>query len=358
MIDKQKVRKIAVVKLCCFGDIVFVTPLIKNLRFNFPAAEITLISTGWIENIIKFLPDIDRNITFEYPDDSSILKKISYGINFIKTLRKEKFDMAVLGHRTSYFGLALFLAKIKYRLGFNTTRFINYKANFLENTHEAKRYLEILKNFGLEIKYENTELKLPKLHKSDSEKFTIGIFPFGGVNPGTQMEIKRWELIKYIHLINKINENFKDIKVLLFEGITKDEKFENITIPSNVIITQINIAHIANCNIFISGDTGPLHIASALGISTLGIFGPTNPEQFAPINYTEEKRKILHRYIWKKLYCSPCYTPKTAIDKKNKKYWRGNNFICYRETNECIKSIEVEEVFFELKKIIEFLRLK
>ena len=107
---------------------------------------------------------------------------------------------------------------------------------------------------------------------------------------------------------------------------------------------------ISVCNYFISGDTGPLHIAAAFGVSTLSLFGPSDPRLVAPENSDESKAK--HMYIWSHPECSPCYTPETAINKKHSMYWKGNNFICWTGTNECIKNISIEEVFNELKYML------
>lgn len=359
MIEKDKVKKIAVIKLCCFGDITMITPVIKNLKYNFPNAEIVLISSDWVRNIINLIPSIDRYIIFNpfFIDNYFLFKKIISALRLIKILRKENFDLAFLAHRTSYLGAILFLAGVKYRLGFSTTKFINYKAPYKEELHETKKYLEILLNSNLKVKYEKPELIKPKLYDTKKEKLTIGIYPFGGVNPGTVMEIKRWGLDNYIQLINLISKNY-DTDIIIWEGKTEGEKLPKLKLPENVLIKEIDNNTISLCNILIGGDTGTLHIAAAMGISTLGIFGPTNPEYFSPINYRDANDNCLHIYIWKRIECSPCYTPTTAIDRNNKKYWIGNNFICYKGTNECIKSITVEEVFSELKKIVEFLRLK
>ncbi|MCX7833767.1 MAG: glycosyltransferase family 9 protein [Ignavibacteria bacterium] len=359
MINKERVKKIAIVKLCCLGDIVFITPTVKNLKYNFPESEIVLIVSDWVKDVASLIPSTDRFIIYNPPArDSSLIKKLIDAIKLIRMLRKEKFDLAFLGHRTSYLGFIIFLGGIKYRLGFNKTKFINHGAEFIENLHETKRYLKILESNNLIIQYENTELLRLSKEKSENGKLILGIYPFGGVNPGTKMEIKRWELNKYFELRELLNKDFPDIEITFFEGKTESEKLTDYKNIKGLVIKNIDLKLLSNCDIFLSGDTGVLHIAAAMGISTLGIFGPSSPECVAPMNYEDSEKRSLNLYIWKKIECSPCYTPSTAIDRKNKKYWRENNFICYKGTNECIKSITVEEVFFELKKIIDFLRLK
>jgi len=65
---------------------------------------------------------------------------------------------------------------------------------------------------------------------------------------------------------------------------------------------------------------------------------------------------VKHEIIWKKPYCAPCYTSKTAFDRKNPKYWNDNHFICYVGTHECIKSISVDEIKNKLDKMIAELK--
>ena len=119
---------------------------------------------------------------------------------------------------------------------------------------------------------------------------------------------------------------------------------------SNVTVENINLDLISICKIFVSGDTGPLHIASAFGVNTISLFGPSDPRLVAPVTKNVDDSENI--YIWKKPECSPCYTPETAIDMSNSKYWRGNKFICYMGEHVCMKSITVEEVFNAISKII------
>jgi ADP-heptose:LPS heptosyltransferase len=166
------------------------------------------------------------------------------------------------------------------------------------------------------------------------------------------MNIKKWETEKFFALIKLLNKKYPDYKVLVFEGILEHEK---IKIPSELktIKTIINNDVLSRCDIFISADTGSLHIAAAFGVSTVSIFGPSNPELLSPVNVKGSGSK--HNIVWNKLPCSPCYTPATAVDKKNSKYWKGSSFICHLGTIECMKSIKPNSVFKAVEDIIRFL---
>ena len=355
MINKNEIKKILIFKLCCLGDIIFITPAVLNLKYNFPDAKIYYILSPWLKNLYNYLPHNDGIIEFLPPENENIFVKITSAFKLLLKLRREKFNLVLLGHRTNIFGMILALCGIKYRLGFSSTRFINYPAEYDENKHEILKYLDVIKSANLPVKYEfpklvSVENKIPVKEKYGLplNKKIIGIFPFGGINPGTVMPIKRWNFGRYKELADKLIGEFTDIQLIFFPGSESDEKFEKDILNEHVLIKDINNDIISACDLIIAGDTGTIHIASGFGVSTISLFGPSSPELLAPKSTPGTR----HISIWKKPFCSPCYTPVTSIDKSNKKYWKGNNFICHTGTVECMKNIEVEEVFIKVKEII------
>jgi len=353
----KNVKKILIFKLCCLGDVVFMTPAISSLKKNFPDASFTFVHSPWIKNIMNYVKEIDDTIEIDLYSKKNILFKLSDVIKLIFTLRRKKFDLVFLGHRNNMFGIILFLAGIRYRLGFKNTVFINKPAVFDDIIKESKRYLKILSENNLRINTENTHLEKPNNREEiknslniTGKNFVIGVFPFGGINPGTGMDIKRWGEEKYSKLILLIKKNHPDIQIVLFEGVRENEKLINKKEFGDIKITKIDFGKISICDLFISGDTGPLHIAAAFDIPTLSIFGPSDPRLVAPFDY--DNSKIIHKYIWTEPECSPCYTPATAIDKKNTKYWNRNSFICHTGDHKCIKDISVEYVYKNLIGII------
>jgi ADP-heptose:LPS heptosyltransferase len=359
----KDVKKILIVKLCCFGDMVFITPAICALRKKFPCAEITLLYSDWVKDLIPYLPYIDNSINFENPFEKNKIKLFASGFKILRKLRKEKFDLAFLGHTDNRFGLLIKLAGIKYRLGFSETKHLNYTAKFNYNLKESKRYLAVLENNNIADCDDNLVLK-PLINKNELKKengfnendLVVGVFPFGGINPGTDMNIKRWSLHKYIELAQRVKNKFANAKIIFFEGklpeesIKKDIKTE---FDKDIKISKIDIDLIFMCDVFISNDTGPLHIASGFGVNTIGIFGPSDPNLVAP----ESTSTVIHKNIWLNIACSPCYTPETARDKNNPKYWRDDKFICYMTDNACMRDISVDTVFNEFtdlhNKILE-----
>lgn len=359
-LNPSDVKNILIIKICCLGDIVFITPMITALKKNYPEAKIYLVSSDWVRDIFPYLYGVDETIIFNSPLESNFISKVTGTIKLILKIRKLNNTLAVTTHRKNIFGLILLLSGIKYRLGFSGTKYLTNTAVFDDTIHETKRYPEILKTIG--INSDEPAVLIQKKDKSEIRKeidvkekdFLISIFPFGGVNPGTNMTIKRWDFDKYIELVKKLKQYNPDVKILMFEGTEPGETPDARKLPDYVMVKKINDDIISVSNIFIAGDTGALHIAAALGVSTMALFGPSSPDLIAPLNY--EGSGSIQRYIWKKPYCSPCYTPVTSVQKNNPKYWRGNTFICNTGTDECIKDISTDEVFETLKEMIQVLK--
>ena len=349
------VKKILVFKLCCFGDTVFMTPAIWSLKQKFSDAEIFYAYSDWVKTMMKYLEDIDGTIEFENVYSKSFLKKIAGTLKFIRNVRKMNFDLVMYGHRSNLLSFILRLCGIKYRLGFEGTKFLTHTAPFNDTLPEYERYKTVLSTNGIK-----TDDTLPFLKKTDnallrkkqgflSDDTLIGIFPCGGTNPGTNMPIKRWGLDNYFKLAQKINTDYPEAKIIFYQGKQESEKY---SVPDNIIASTATIDNdcLSCCDFFISNDTGSLHIAAAFGVSTISVFGPTDPRILAPANPPGEPGK--HAYVWNHVECSPCYTPKTAIERDNPKYWDGNNFICHTGTHICMKSISAEEVFETVKMMI------
>lgn len=350
--SETNIKNILLIKLCCLGDIIFFTPVIENLRINYPEAKITLICSKWLKNIVPYVKNIDEVIYYEGPYEKSLIKRIISTIKTIFLLRKNKYDLTVIGHRNNFYGLFAKLSGIKYRLGYTGTKYLTHSVDFDSVTHIVDKNIALLNPLNIKIEKKETTLKrirdVTEVKKENgivTDKKIVGIFPFGGVNPGTEMSIKRWDLENYLETVRLISENFF---VILFEGREPGEELsKDFILNENVAIKTMENDLLTVCNIFLSGDTGPLHIAAALGVNTVALFGPSDPELLKPLSSAYSENIT----IWKKPYCSPCYTPVTAADRSNPKYWHGNKFICHTGTHICMKSITVEEVTESIKKI-------
>jgi heptosyltransferase-2 len=351
-IRKNKIEKILIIKLCCVGDILFTTPAIRALRRGLPKAYLAYLVGSWSKDIIENNPHLDEIFIYDVPSHtSSWFQGSARTLDCLRKLRRKRFDTALIFHRTSSSNFFTLMSGIPRRVGFdyaNKGRWLTQKVKFDTNKHEVDRNLDIVFSLGLETAGMATEM----IVKPDEDHQTISmlqaygvnttdrvvsILPGGGKNPGAFMPTKRWQPEKFARLADILIQKYK-VKVILVGG-TGDEEVvkEVISAMENKVINLVSrttfkqlAAVLKRCQLFIGGDSGPLHIAAAVGTPTIGIFGPSDPKLVAP-------RGDNHLTVWKNTSCSPCYRPdtvRTDIDFS----------ICPEGTLECMEQITVEDV--------------
>ena len=316
------------------GDGIMSLPAIQSVKKNFPEAEIWVATREWLKDIFFNHEYIDRLIP--------LLKENSIS-NFYKNiqkLKKENFDIGILFTNSFSSALLFSLSKIPQRLGyakegrgFLLTETVKLKNNFKE--HQVYYYLNLLENLGFTIQEPSLHLKIRKeeLEWVNELLRQLKISPKSliiGMNPGSFYgSAKRWPIENFAKLGIKF-ANELNAKVFIFGS--KKEKFlrnklsdltgNNRNIYNFIGKTTLRelIALISKCQLFISNDSGPMHIANALRIPIIAIFGPTNPEQTRPFHPP-------FRIIQKKVSCAPCKYRNCPLNHK------------------CMRDINPEEVF-------------
>ncbi len=339
-------------KLCCVGDVLFTTPAVRALRQGFPKAHLAYMVGSWSREVIEDNPHLDRIITYDAPGHSSHrFPAYVRTLGRLLELRLRRFDLAVIFHRTSFAGLFARLAGIPRRIGFDyggRGRHLTRKVAFDSGKHEVDRYLDMVTALGCEPAGTQTEMRVTK----ESEKFArellqahgvkpedriVGVLVGGGKNPGTIMPTKRWAADRFARLIDGMMEEHP-VRVILIGGPGDEEASEEVlrrttSKPFNLVgkttFKQL-AAVLKRCSLFVGGDSGPLHMAAAVGTPTVGIFGPSDPRLVAP-------RGEQHLAIWKHVPCSPCYRPDTVTD-------RQDFSSCFEGSLECMHKISVDEV--------------
>jgi len=343
-------KNILIIKLGAIGDVLMATPSFKAIRNKYTGSKISLLIGKWSSQLIKNNPDIDEIIEI----DENIFwdKKLLSLISLYLKLLKKKFDIVYIMHWSNLFNLFCYLLFIPERIGFDRdskSMFLTKKICYvdeLKNKHIIKRYLDLVDD-GLDINDYPVKIYLTEKELESAknilqnynllQKNIIGVAPGGGINPHRKVLSKRWPKEKYTELINSIHEKLV-CPVILFGAESDIETGDFIT--SNIknrellfnFIGKYDIRTVASlmtfCKILITNDSGLLHVAGAVNIPTLSIFGPTIPYDKIPLGET-------HKYIYKNLKCSPCYRHGKTVDCK---------------TKECLELISVGEVFEEVQK--------
>jgi heptosyltransferase-2 len=340
-INPMQIKKIVVRSVNWIGDAVMTTPAITQLAKNFPNAKITIVVKEWVKDVFIGNPFIDDIIVFDP-------KNLIEYIRLIKKLRKERFDVGITFPNSFSSALFLFLLGAKYRAGYQTDcrgMFLNIKTPRTPDLEFEKLRIDYFINVVNLIGKELADRKLVLNVSEESETF-VKIFlkenkidetdTIIGFNPGAAYgKAKRWPVKKYAELGNKLISAY-NAKLVLFGGVN-DQGVVNIlakelsnkcAIAAGKTTLQDSIGLVNKCRLFITGDTGPLYIASALRVPTLAIFGSTDPNTVA---IPSEKLQI----IYKKVSCSPCFLRECPNDHK------------------CMEEVSVEEVFAEISRMMK-----
>jgi ADP-heptose:LPS heptosyltransferase len=305
----SQVKKILVVgKNNQVGDMICSLPLYAALKKRFPTAKITLVAakTNYPIHIKKINPHIDRIITL----DRSTLKS---SIKFLKELRKTKYQIGVVPSTialSSTSHIISFLSGTKIRVGVRSIDGEKNKNSYLLNVkndfnwkglkkHQRDRNLDIVEQIGCSLTCE--ELKNIKLTISQedvffAESFLTESFPnktknLIGIHPGAGKKENVWDIENFISLIKKLNNIYKSNFLItagysdknILERITTFMSNENINfaVAENFEVTKL-CAVLKYTDLFVTNDTGPMHIAASSGTSILALFGPTKSYEWGP----------------------------------------------------------------------------
>ncbi|MFA5779805.1 MAG: lipopolysaccharide heptosyltransferase II [Elusimicrobiota bacterium] len=331
--------KLLIIQTAFLGDVVLTIPLIQAAK-KYLKAQISVICIPSTKNILEGHPSIDEIIIF---DKKNLEKGFFPLIKFIKKLKEKKFNAVVIPHPSFKSGLISYLAAIPERIGFSNSAgrfFFTDKIFFDKNKHQLERYLDLLKHFGVEAGEEKTEIHID----GKDEKFADDILPkdkiIFGINPGSVWATKRWPAEKYAELSDKISKELGG-QIVIFGGsddiktaakVEKNMKQRAINIAGKTTIKQL-AASIKRCRVFITNDSGPMHISALLNIPVVAIFGPT-VKQFGFFPYS--KKAIV---VEKNVPCKPC-----SPHGPNK---------CPEKYFDCMNKITVGEVFDAVKKQYE-----
>jgi ADP-heptose:LPS heptosyltransferase len=266
---------------------------------------------------------------------------------FIMGLRKRRFDVVLDFHGILKSGLLSFLSGSPRRVGYD--RRSTKEGNFLfsnvkvklpkERISRFERNLALLKGMGLEVRELKYSLHIPQEDREYVESFFEASSaslsrPLIAIHPGTSPKslFKRWMPDQYAQLANRLIRELN--ATILFtwgaeelewvEGIRKQMKEPSLLAPKTESLTQLGEVY-RHCDLYIGGDTGPMHIASLMGIPAVVIYGPTDPIENEPFgNYIGVRKGV---------GCNPCH-----------------EYFCKELV--CIKAISADEVFRATKEIL------
>lgn len=339
----ERKPKIVVIRLSSLGDLILATPAIVALRKRFPQASISLVTKRRFAELFSKDPNLDRVIAFE---EYVSHKGFSGFLRFMGELRRERFDLLIDLHANLRSRLISVLYPARSKLRYNK-QVLRRRALLLfkksaQARHVVDLYLDALAPLGItpstpgpKIYLESEEKKRAKellREKGLSRELLIGIAP------GARWFTKRWPGENFAALGDLlIGRLSADILIVGDEadrqtsiGVGQTMRNEPIQTCGETSLRQL-AALLELCDLLVCNDSGPMHLATAVGTPVVALFGPTVEEfGFGPWG----NRNIV---LSKPVPCRPC-----SLHGSDR---------CPKDHFDCMRLIEPEEVFDAVVRI-------
>jgi heptosyltransferase-2 len=318
----ESIKKLLIVRLFGMGDAVLVASLISEIKRKHKKIKIHILATDETKKIFE-MSEADKIYTLNVKPRHIITSFLRIS----SELKKEGYDATVDTEQFANLS-AIIITRIasKFSVGYalgSRSKLYDKTIRFNASKHTLSTFSDLFSAIGLnlsatslfQLKVSRFEVKRAtrflKKNKINPHDILVGIHP----GTGDTATFRRWMPKRFADVADHLAEKY-NAKILL-TGTKNEEKLLHL-IASNMyskpkIITSLSLQQFTaltkRFNIFISNDTGPMHIAAAMGTPTIGIFGPNTPIRWAPLN----KASIS---IYKNFSCSPCINTHLGIVPK------------------------------------------
>ncbi len=334
--------RILVIKLSSIGDVILITSSLKAIRKKFSNAKIyCLVGTG-AQDILQRCPDLDGLIVF----DSHAADRGWRGLwSCSKRLRQYKFDKIIdfQNSRKSHLLSLLSFPRESYGYDRKWGFLLSHRIKDIDkNMAPVQHQFQILKL--LDIPW-NPEIPLQLWPSKKDHEYAKGLLDsewLGNVNNVVGINIaasrkwgtKNWPIERIARLCDLLSA--KSIRVMI-TGMDKDQEITHKLLKLTktkpaIFVGKTDILQLAalikRCKVFVTPDSAPMHIAAAMKIPFVALFGPTDPARHAP-------HALKNEIIKKNLPCSPCYSSSCRI-----------------KTHDCMQTITAEEVLSKIEKLM------
>ena len=339
---------ILIVKLSAIGDVVHTLTSLTALRKRYPDAHITWVVEEAASDLIMDHPHLDRVIIshrkswigdLQYGRIGKALKEIR---SFVRLLRARPYDLVIDFHGLFKSAVIVLLSGGKRKLGYDSLQelsrfFYNEKIPEDMEKHAVDRYLDFARHLGARV--DTPEFIIP-IHQENESRVRALLMasgigpndPFVAVSPQALWETKLWSDQKFAQLSERIIQELN--MPVVFTGGEKNatEGIQSfMTLPFVDLAGRTTLRDLAclfrEASLLVTTDSGPMHLAAAMGTPVVALFGPTDPSRTGPYGKN-------HEVIRMELPCSPCFL-KTC------------------ETRQCMQGITVEDVFQAVRRKLE-----
>jgi predicted lipopolysaccharide heptosyltransferase III len=323
-------RNILAIKLRYLGDVLLATPTLHALKAAYPKAHLAVLVNRGTEDILRGNPHVDEILPL---DRGSILQQS----RFILDIRRRRFDTVVDltdGDRAAFL---TWISGASVRIGFNaeqrwTGRCYTTVVTGRVGAHRVERDLAAVAPLGIEARDRVPRIWLTQDDDARGDHLVARLGITGDrswvmIQPGARYWFKAWPPERFAELADRLNGRFgcqvfvsgSPQEAALAQAVVDHAKSRPLNIAGRSDVRTL-AALLKRSALFVGNDTGAMHIAAAVGTPVVGLFGPSNPDEWGPRGGRAET-------IYKGLDCRVCFHP-----------------TCRRGEANCMKLITVEEV--------------
>ena len=314
-----RVNKILILEYWNLGDIVMLSPFLRSLRIQYPSASITLLTSPKAAPLLEHQGLVDRVTTVRVPWAQHYSRWRKYNpcsrlwlelLRTVSLLRDQQFDLAFTVRADIRDNFILWLSNARRCVGYGFGGggfFLTDNATpDLEHPHLSVRWLRLLEHIGNCAIVRQPSLRVTEEEDQHAEQYlaALGIRDGDfllGINPGARNAMRQWGDANFAELARRLKSEFP-VKALWFED--PNQRAENLD-RSQVLPLALPLREfmgvLKRCQLLICNDSGPMHIATALGVPVVAIFGPTEPAWFGPLGPNN------HVVIQPGFWCRPCF---------------------------------------------------
>lgn len=335
--------KILILKPSSLGDVVQALPVLRLLKLRFPQAEIYWWLEGGLTSLLEGDPDLAGIIRFERARWKS---PRHWGEAFasLRELRAHRFDWIIDLQSLLRSGAAAWLANGGFTVGLDDARegargfydLIVPRASYA--THAVDWYLAVLR--ALEVPVHGNFQWLPRRDSIAAvveEKWQPEATRWIALQPGARWDNKRWPAESFAEFVRRCTRAFPDVRFAIIGGAADRELGHEIAqaapercldLTGRTSLAEM-VEWLRRCEVLVTNDTGPMHVAAALGRPVVALLGPTDPRRTGPYGQ-------LQNVIQLPLPCVPCMKPTCH----------------YEKPLECLRGIAPELIFARVEKLL------
>ena len=298
----QPVHRVVVIELWNIGDVILTMPFLAQLRSVFPEASIALAAKSFASDLLSGTGLVDEFIVVDLAwspsDDTGPGRKFLSLFQASRTMRARKFDIAFSGRDHFRERVLLGLSGARRRVARSGSRGDQFLTDAVESapgaTHRVDSWLALLNPFGGAV-----DVQVPRLHITDAEREWADDYLASrgagsgdviiGIHPGASLPEKRWPMDRFREVAAAAAPQ-PGLRVITFADPSGfgDDLFDTPGVIGAQVSFRELIALINRCDLLVCNDSGPMHIAGAVGVPTVALFGEGIAESFSPLGLNHE----------------------------------------------------------------------